>query len=271
MIGAVIGDIIGSVYEFKGIKTKKFPLFSDGCNFTDDTIMTLAVADAILSVGEAGFLSRVKEESLFKSVLIKNMEKLAKKHPFPMGGYGGRFGEWLFSKEKEPYNSFGNGSAMRVSSCGIFADNLDVALLFAKWSAEITHNHPEGIRGAQATAACVYLANKGYDKKQIKEYIQYNFYDLDFTLDDIRADYCFDESCQGTVPQSIVAFLESKDYEDAIRNTISLGGDADTMGAITGAIASVYYGVPDEIKRKAKEYLTNDLLEILEAFEKVYE
>ena len=174
-------------------------------------------------------------------------------------------------RNSEPYNSFGNGSAMRVSPCGFAANSLEEALALAKASAEVTHNHPEGIKGAQAAAGCVYLAKTGHSKEEIRDFVEREFYDLDFTLDEIRETYRFYESCQETVPQSIEAFLESSDFEDALRNTISLGGDADTMGAITGAIASAFYGVPEELKETGRSYLPEDLLKILEAFEAKYE
>ena len=267
MIGAILGDIIGSVYEFKGVKTKDFPLFTNRSDFTDDTIMTLAVASALLETEE---VRRGGDGTGWKDVLIRTMKALGEKYPTPMGGYGGRFRFWMFS-DTEPYNSFGNGSAMRVSPCGFAANNLEEALALAKTSAEVTHNHPEGIKGAQATAGCVFLAKTGHSKEEIRSFVTEGFYPLDFTLDTIREEYRFNESCQGTVPQSIEAFLESSDYEDAVRNTISLGGDADTMGAITGGIASAFYGVPEDLKKAAKSYLSEDLLEILEAFEAKYE
>ena len=267
MIGAILGDIIGSVYEFEGMKTKDFPLFSPDSEFTDDTIMTLAVASALLETEEE---RRGGDSTGWKDVLIRTMKAFGKRYPDPMGGYGGRFRFWLFTCT-EPYNSFGNGSAMRVSPCGFAAESLEEALALAKASAEVTHNHPEGIKGAQAAAGCVYLAKTGHSKEEIRSFVTNGFYDLDFTLDEIRETYRFYESCQETVPQSIEAFLESSDFEDALRNTISLGGDADTMGAITGAIASAFYGVPEALKETGRSYLPEDLLKILEAFEAKYE
>lgn len=233
MIGAIIGDIVGSKYEFGGIKTKDFPLFSDGCSYTDDTIMSVAVANALTESRETG--------NDFKKILVTEMQRLGRKYPFPQGGYGGHFSSWLNAENPQPYNSFGNGSAMRVSPCGYMAVELAEALSLAKASAEITHNHPEGIKGAQATAGAIFLAKSGKSKEEIKAFIEANFYNLDKTLDEIRPNYQFDESCQGTVPQAIEAFLESENFEDAIRNAVSLGGDSDTLAAITGGIAWAFY------------------------------
>ena len=230
MLGAIIGDIVGSVYEWNNIKTKDFPLFSDKCSFTDDTVMTIAVADALLNGGTA-------------DNFIDSMKKYGKL--FPKSGYGGNFRHWINSDTRESYNSWGNGSAMRVSPCGWFANSLEEAESLAEKSAAVTHNHPEGIKGAQATAAAIYLARIDTEKDKIKEYIESKYgYDLSRTLDAIRPGYRFNESCQETVPEAIIAFLESKDFEDAIRNAISLGGDSDTLAAITGSIAEAAYGIP---------------------------
>ncbi len=233
MYGAIIGDIVGSKYEFNNIKSKEFDLISQGCSITDDSLMTFAVAKAILKSN--------KEKVDFKSVLIEEMQTMGRRYPYPQGGYGGKFNVWLHSENPVPYNSFGNGSAMRVSPCGLIAVELQEALDLAKASAEVTHNHPEGIKGAQAVAAAIFLAQSNCTKEKIREYINDNFYKLDKTLDEIRLTYSFNETCQETVPQAIVAFLESNDFEDAIRNAISIGGDSDTIGAITGAIAWSYY------------------------------
>ena len=248
MLGAIIGDIIGSVYEWNNIKTKDFPLFSDKCFFTDDTVMTIAVADALLNGGTT-------------DDFIDSMKKFGKL--FPNSGYGARFGSWIHSDEREPYNSWGNGSAMRVSPCGWFADSLKEAESLAEKSAVVTHNHPEGVKGAQATAAAIYLARTGAKKDKIKEHIESKYgYDLSRTLDEIRPTYKFNESCQGTVPEAIIAFLESTGFEDAIRNAISLGGDSDTLAAITGSIAEAAYGIPEEIADKALCYLDAPLREV---------
>ena len=237
MYGAIIGDIVGSVYEFDNIKTKDFPFLTHKCTFTDDTILTIAVARALLRYREECPAPTID----LKEFLVESVRELCLKYPSPKGGYGMRFLNWLYTNSKEPYNSFGNGSAMRVSACGLLANSMEQALLLAKYSAEITHNHPEGVKGAQAVAGAIFLAKCGSSKEEIKKFIEKDYYSIDFSLDDIRDTYEFNESCQGTVPQAIVAFLESTDYEDAIRNAISLGGDSDTLAAITGSIAWTYY------------------------------
>lgn len=234
LLGGIAGDIIGSIYEFNPVRFKDFELFKSNSTYTDDTVMTIANAEWLLS----------------KGVLMDIMRKYG--HKYPGAGYGGMFYDWLKSRCPKPYNSFGNGSAMRVSPVGWAFDTLEETLEAAKQSAEITHNHPEGIKGAQATAACIFMARTGKSKQEIKEYVETKFgYDLSRTCNEIRPTYQFNESCQGTVPESIIAFLESTDFESAIRLTVSLGGDADTMGAITGAIAEAYYNViPEHIKMK---------------------
>jgi ADP-ribosylglycohydrolase len=254
MIGAIAGDIIGSVYEIHPIKTKDFPLFQPQCRFTDDTVLTLAIAKAIM-----------KDRDYLKAVL-----EIGRRYPH--AGYGGSFFHWLHSIDPKPYNSWGNGSAMRVSPVGFAFDSVDEVLREATRTAEISHNHPEGVKGARATALAVFLARKTRDKTLIKQEVEHRFgYDLDRTLKTIRPSYGFDVSCQGTVPQAIIAFLESKSYEDAVRNAISLGGDSDTLGCITGGIAEAYYGpVPTLIEKNVKVYLTEDLLEITERFCRTY-
>ena len=270
MLGAIIGDIVGSKYEFNNIKSKDFPLFSDDSTYTDDSIMTIAVAKALLRSRE--------EKKDFKPILIEEMQTFGRKYPHPKGGYGMRFSHWLTDICPKPYNSFGNGSAMRVSPCGLIAIELYEALSLAKASAEVTHNHPEGIKGAQAVAGAVFLAKQHKEKKEIADFIRTNFYDLDFTLEDIRCSYQFDETCQGTVPQAIVAFLESNSFEDAIRNAVSLGGDCDTLTAITGSIAWAYYSPTWDLDRFpeffdiytiARERLPEEFLRIIDEFEKV--
>ncbi len=270
MIGAIIGDVVGSKYEFNNIKTKNFPLFSIDSAYTDDSIMTIAVAKALLR-------SRGEKRD-FKTILIEEMQAYGKKFPHPKGGYGLRFSDWLADPNPMPYNSFGNGSAMRVSPCGLIAVELYEALSLAKASAEVTHNHPEGIKGAQAVAGAVFLAKQHKEKKEIADFIRTNFYDLDFSLNDIRESYQFDETCQGTVPQAIVAFLESESFEDAIRNAVSLGGDSDTLTAITGSIAWAYYSpaweserVPEffDISATVRKRLPEEFLSIIDEFEKV--
>ena len=260
MIGAVIGDIVGSRFEWDNIKTKEFDLFSEKCMFTDDSVMSIAIAKAILDCDGS-------YENLGQSA-IKNMQKIGRK--YPSCGYGPMFRDWLFSENPEPYNSYGNGSAMRVSACGFVASSLEQATEMARQVTEVTHNHKEGIRGAEATAAAIFLARQGKSKEEIRDYINSNYYTLDFTLDEIRPCYDFDVSCQGSVPQAIVAFLESNGFEDAIRNAISIGGDSDTLAAITGGIAEAYYGVPNYIKLQALSFLDDNLREIVDLFEEKF-
>ena len=250
MIGAIAGDIIGSVYEYRPIKTKEFPLFHPRCDFTDDTVLTVAIADAILN----------------GTSYVDSVRRIGSR--YPGAGYGASFSQWLHSANGEPYNSWGNGSAMRVSPVGFAFSTEDEVLAEAKATAEITHNHPEGVKGAQATALAVFLARTGSDKEAIRSRIARQFqYDLSRTVDDIRPVYSFDVSCQGTVPEAIVAFLDSHSYEDAIRNAVSLGGDSDTLACITGGIAEAFYGgVPQRVQAKVKELLTPDLWSVTEAF-----
>ena len=250
MIGAIAGDIIGSVYEHYQIKTKDFPLFHPQCRFTYDTVLTVAVADAILT-------GRPYEGSV---------REIGRR--YPGAGYGGSFIGWLHSDHPQPYNSWGNGSAMRVSPVGFAFNTEDEVLDEAEKTANISHNHPEGVKGAQATALAVFLARMGHTKEEIRDQIRQRFgYNMHRTVDDIRPAYYFDVSCQGTVPEAIIAFLDSTSYEDAVRNAISLGGDSDTLACITGGIAEAFYrDVPDGIRAKVRALLTPDLLEITEAF-----
>lgn len=249
LYGAIAGDIIGSVYEFAPCLKTDFPLFTESSQFTDDTVMTVAHADWL-------WVSRDCD----KDVLVNIMQEYG--NTYPGMGYGGMFYHWLWSDNPQPYNSYGNGSAMRVSPVGWAFDTLDETLMMAARSAEVTHSHPEGIKGAQATAACIFLARTGRSKEYIKQYVENSFgYDLSKSCDEIRPTYKFNETCQDTVPQSIVAFLESTDYEHAIRLAISLGGDADTMGAITGAIAEAFYhGVPNHIKAEVIKRLPKNMV-----------
>lgn len=242
MLGAIIGDIVGSVYEFESDKTKDFELFTEESRLTDDSMMTIAVGCACVKAD-------LSDEEDFKSWVIYYMRKIGRE--FPSAGYGYHFFRWIKSDFMGAYNSFGNGSAMRVSPVAWVAKSLDEAEKLAKWSAEVTHNHPEGVKGAQAVAAAIYLARSGKSKIEIKDYIEQNYYVLDFTLDEIRPTYEFDVTCQGSVPQAIQCFLESTDFEDAIRNAVSLGGDGDTQAAMAGAIAEGYYGIPEEMKTEA--------------------
>lgn len=250
MLGSIVGDLVGSIYEFANHRSKEFPLFGAKCEFTDDTVLTVAVADCLLNKGNyAEYLKRYARH-------------------YPGRGYGGQFAQWIRSESMEAYNSWGNGSAMRVSPVGFAYADLEAVMAEAKRSAEVTHNHPEGIKGAQATAVAIFLARKGEGKAQIKAAITESFgYDLSQTLAEIRPTYCFDESCQGTVPQAIIAFLESNDFEDAIRNAISLGGDSDTLACITGGIAEAFYGgLPKAIAEKALSYLDPKMRDVVEKF-----
>jgi len=254
MLGAIVGDIVGSIYEFNNHRSKDFPLFGEKCKFTDDTVLTVAVADCLMSNGN----------------YAKYIKNYARK--YTGRGYGGRFRQWVSSDSLEPYNSWGNGSAMRVSAVGFVYADLGDVMLESQRSAEVTHNHPQGIRGAQATAVAIFMARRGQSKVEIKETISKSFgYNLNRTVDEIRPIYQFNESCQETVPEAIIAFLESTDFEDAIRNAISLGGDSDTLACITGGIAEAFYGgVPKDIAEKALSYLDADMHEVVEKFRARY-
>jgi ADP-ribosylglycohydrolase len=254
MLGAIAGDIIGSVYEHHNVLHKQFTLLSDNAFFTDDTVLTVALADSILN----------------GIPYVENLKRYYQR--YPDAGFGGFFIKWACSDDSQPYNSYGNGSAMRVSPVGFAFDDLDTVLLEAEKSAAVTHNHPEGIKGAQATAAAIWLARQKQGKEAIRAYVQETFgYNLDERLDDIRPTYKYSETCQGSVPQAIIAFLESTDYEDAIRNAISIGGDSDTIACITGGIAEAFYGgVPRSILKYAILKLDGRLYEIVRAFNKAY-
>ena len=261
MYGAILGDIVGSPYEFdcNNYKAKEFPLFSQRSEFTDDTVMTLAVAKALLS-------SRGQDDDAIKAALVREMQQLGR--AYPDRGYGTHFGGWLYEDDPQPYQSYGNGSAMRVSSAAWLAKDMAESLRLAHLTAQVSHNHPEGIKGAQATAAAVFLARTGHGKEKIKAYVEREFgYDLSRTCDEIRPTYHHVESCQETVPQAITAFLESRDFEDALRTAVSLGGDSDTLAAITGSIAETFYGVPEELRQEGRKRLTPELAEILRRWE----
>ena len=305
MIGAIVGDIAGSRFEFHNRKTKDFTLLvsrdevpehprpkkgdkprrlgeallgggsllssmlkdnavqEHSCYFTDDTVMTLAVADAIMKWREngGGAYDALSAEA------VMSMQDFGRR--YPCAGYGGAFRLWLKDEFPQPYNSWGNGSAMRVSACGWAGQTLDEVKAISLAVTEVTHNHPEGIKGAEATAVATFLARTGVTKDEIRDVIVRDYYPIDFTLDEIRPRYEFDVSCQGSVPQALQAFFESTSFEDAIRNAISIGGDSDTIAAITGAVAGAYYGVPDEIREKAETFLSPDLLETLHKFERM--
>ncbi len=253
MFGAIIGDIVGSIYEFNNIKTKNFELFSEGCRFTDDTVMTCAVCYAV---------REFKANSTVNVIGQIQNRMIEYGRLYPDAGYGTMFNEWLNSPSPRPYNSYGNGSAMRVSACGMLAESIDEATSLATYSAEVTHNHPDGVKGAVAVAEAIYLARIGETKKQIKDHLG-NYYDLNFTLAEIRPTYRFDETCEGSVPQAIVAFLEAEDFEDCIRNAISIGGDSDTIAAIAGSIAEPFFGIPARLTARTYGYLTPELLTAL--------
>ena len=258
MLGAIVGDIVGSRFEWNNIKTKEFEFFTPKCFVTDDSIMTLAVAKAIVDC-------RGDYEKL-PDLAVSLMQSVGR--PYPDCGYGGMFRTWMYSDNPRPYNSFGNGAAMRVSPCGFAASTLAEAKLLAEKVTAVTHNHPEGLKGAEATAVAIYLARTGHSIAEIRHCIDEQYYPMDFTLDEIRHSYRFNETCQETVPQAIAAFLESTGYEDAIRNAISLGGDSDTLAAITGGIAEAYYGVPAAIRSQTLPFLDERLLKILLEFER---
>ena len=263
MIGAILGDIVGSIYEFDNIKTKEFELFDKECFFTDDSVMTISVAEALMQY------DNICKDNIqdFKENLVTTMHHIGIN--YPDCGYGGHFLVWILRNKRQPYNSFGNGSAMRVSSVGWYAKTLQEAELIAKATAEVSHNHPEGIKGAVATAGAVFLARTGASMDEIKKYIS-KYYTIDFTLDKIRPTYDFDVTCQGTVPYAMEAFFESDGFEDAIRNAISIGGDSDTLAAITGAVAEAYYGISDNLKQSALSFLDDRLLGITKKFEEKY-
>lgn len=260
MYGAILGDMIGAPYEFdRGNKTKQFPLFIDDSRFTDDTVMTIAVAEALLD-------NPGSTEEKLREALVESMQKWGSR--YPGAGYGRRFIGWLYRKNPAPYGSYGNGSAMRVSSAGWLYDTMGETRRIARLTAEVTHNHPEGIKGAEATAAAIFMARNSTAKEEIKDYIIREFdYDLSRTCDEIRPGYHHVESCQQTVPEAITAFLEGADFEDVIRTAVSLGGDCDTLTCIAGSIAEAFYGVPLSMELQCKERLPEDMLDVLGRFD----
>ncbi len=261
MIGAIIGDIAGSRFEFDNYRKKDFELFHEHDFFTDDTVMTLAVAKALLMSG--------KDYSVLGSNTVKCMREIG--CGYPDCGYGGRFFNFIFGAEAKPYSSWGNGAAMRVSAIPYASSSLEEVKLLSRIVTEVSHNHPEGLRGAEAAAVCGYMAKEGKTKNEIRKYVEDNYYPLDFTIDSIRDTYLFNETCRETVPQAIEAFLESSSFEDAIRTAVSVGGDSDTLAAITGGIAEPFYGVPLTMRTAVKRrYLDKRLLTVLEEFEEKY-
>ena len=260
MIGAIMGDMIGAPYEFdKGNKTKDFPLFSQASVYTDDSVMTIAVAEAVMDTLE-------KSDKEIKAALVQSMQKWGKRYPY--AGYGGMFRKWLRDKDPEPYGSYGNGSAMRVSSVGWLYDALEETRHAAALTAEVTHNHPEGIKGAESAASAIFLARTGHSKEEIKGYIVREFgYDLSRTCDEIRPECHHVESCQQTVPEAITAFLEGNGFEDVIRTAVSLGGDCDTLTCIAGGMAEAFYGVPSEMEEECRKRLPKDILAVIDRFD----
>lgn len=265
MLGAIIGDMVGAPYEFdRGNKTKSFPFWSPDSLFTDDTVMTIAIAYALIKCREKGcddISSAVKDSMLYWGRM------------YPYAGYGVRFMQWLKSEDPKPYNSFGNGSAMRVSPVGFMYDTIEQTREIAKITAAVTHNHPEGIKGAEAAASAIFLARTGHKKPEIKSYIEREFnYDLSRSCDEIRPKYHHVESCQETVPEAITAFLEGRDFEDVIRTAVSLGGDCDTLTCIAGGIAEAYYGIPDDIAKECRKRLPQGFLNIVDkSYSEYYE
>ena len=254
IIGAIAGDVIGSAYEFNPTREYGFELFTPKSTFTDDTVLTMANVQWLL-----------EDEQHSHETLVNIMQDLC--HRYEWRGYGGRFVQWIVSSNPQPYGSFGNGSAMRVSPVGYYAQTLDEALELAKISAEVTHNHPEGIKGAQATAAAIFLARQGKTKQEIGKYVAETFnYDLSRTLEEIRPDYTFDETCQRTVPEAITCYLEGRDYEDVVRLAVSLAADADTLAAIAGSIASATMDVPNEISQRVISLLSEEFCTLLLRF-----
>ena len=259
MLGAILGDIAGSRFEWDNRKSKEFTLFTPRCRPTDDSNMTLAIALAILrSQGDV---------SALPGQAAASMQEVGRAYPH---GFGGCFRRWVFSDDPKPYGSWGNGAAMRVSPCAWAASSMEEALAMSDAVTKVTHNHPEGVKGARAVTAAIFLARQGAGIPEIRAHIQQAYYPLDFTLDEIRPSYGFDVSCQGSVPQAIEAFLESASFEDAIRNAVSIGGDSDTITAITGSIAEACYGIPEAFRAQALKFLDRPRLAILEAFEQAY-
>ena len=256
MLGAIVGDIVGSRFEWNNIKTKDFELFTDKCDFTDDSVMTLAIAKALTESKD--FSMDLEEKTIYY------MQKLGRK--YPDRGYGNHFLEWIYDDNPKAYNSFGYGSAMRVSPVAYVGKTLDEVKNLSRIVTSVSHNHPEGIKGAECTAASIFLAKNGSSKQEIKDLVSSEYYDIDFTLDQVREAYQYDVTCMGSLPISIVSFLEANSFEDGIRNVISVGGDSDTLAAIAGPILEAYYGIPEEIKEKSLSFLSPELIKIYDIF-----
>lgn len=260
MLGAIIGDIVGSRFEWDNYKAKDFEFLTNDCFFTDDSVMSLALCEALLE-SKPDF-SDLREQAVAKMRAFGDA--------YPDAGYGRTFSCWLYFGDPQPYNSYGNGSAMRVSGVVYAANTMEQVKQLSLMVTDVTHNHPEGIKGAEATAVAAFMAKQGADMQAIRDYIDANYYPMDFTLDGIRDSYMFNETCQNTVPQALMAFFESTSYEDAIRNAISIGGDSDTLAAITGAVAECYYGIPQKLREQGISYLDKRLLGVLRTFEEKY-
>ncbi|MBO6305749.1 MAG: ADP-ribosylglycohydrolase family protein [Selenomonadaceae bacterium] len=260
MLGAIIGDIVGSRFEWHNHRSKEFDFLTYKCFPTDDSIMSLALAQAILE--------SKSDNSDLSEKAVECMQRIGRK--YPNCGYGGRFMDWMFSDAPKPYNSFGNGAAMRVSAVGFAASSMEEAKTLSEKVTAVTHNHPEGLKGAEATVVALYMARSGKNILDIRDFINKNYYPMNFTLDGIRESYQFNETCQETVPQALMAFFESTGFEDAVRNAISIGGDSDTLAAITGGVAEAYYGIPASLRKHALTFLDEELLRILTDFENKY-
>lgn len=262
MLGAIIGDVVGSRFEFdRGPWTKNFEFFTTGCNFTDDTVMTIAISEALKSVA----MDATDEE--IKNACIRSMKKWGKKYPY--AGYGARFISWVLTTDPEPYGSWGNGSAMRVSAAGNLYQTLERTREVARLTAEVTHNHPEGIKGAECTAAVMYMGRNNYSKEDIYSYVVREFgYDLSKTVDELRPLHRHDESCMDALPKALISFLSGDSFEDVIRNAVSLGGDTDTIAAIAGAMAEAFYGIPETYASSVRSFLPSDMLEVVGKYHK---
>lgn len=261
MIGAIVGDVVGSRFEYHNHRDKEFPLFTDSCKVTDDSIMTTAIAIAVMDYKEHG-------RPLDKAA-VHWMRRIGQ--PYKNAGYGGSFAQWMYSSDPKPYNSFGNGAAMRVSACAWAADTMSDAMEMSDEVTKVTHNHPEGIKGARAVTAAIFMARTGCSKDEIYEFIDQNYYSLDKSVNKIRETLQFDETCQVAVPVAIQCFYESEDFEDCLRLAISVGGDSDTIAAIACSIAEAYYGVPENIREKVLTFVPQQLKDILFRFEEIYE